>query len=222
MSAEEVRNPPGVRTPSIRQAVKRGAMAMIFTVILMIPRLRRLRRNVRAWTAIRLGLLGLGAWLTGYFILAHPDVDILLPGILLLAFAALVRARPEKPSVDAVAREFGAWVVLNGGTFMNPPEGKPLSRVSFAVSSERLVILGPGERQLLEIPISSVREITVAPASSQPAAQGNAWEFRIQWDSPESHRASFRYEGFFAEHLARIAERTLRSIWKRELPVLKA
>src|SRR5579883_2044895 len=96
------------------------------------------------------------------------------------------------------------------------------SLVSLAVSSERLVMLGPGERQLLEIPISSVREITVAPASSQPAAQGNAWEFRIQWDSPESHRASFRYEGFFAEHLARIAERTLRSIWKRELPVLKA
>jgi hypothetical protein len=222
MSAQEARNPPVARARSIRQAVKRAAIATLFTVILMIPRLRRLRRNVRAWTVIRICALGVGAWLTGCFILAEHDADILLPGILLLAFAALVRARPETRSVDAVAREFGAWVVLNGGAFMNPPEGKLLSRVSLAVSPERLVILGPGERQLLEIPISSVHQIVAAPASAQAATPADAWELQIHWVSHEAHMARFRYEGFFAEHLARIAERTLRSVWKKELPILKA
>ncbi len=221
MSAQEAPNPPKTRPRLIRQAVKRAAIAALFTVILMIPRLRRLRRNVRAWTVIRICALGLGAWLTGCFIFAQKNVDILLPGIFLLAFGALVRARPEKRSVDAVAREFGALVVLNGGAFMNPPEGKLLSHVSLAVSSERLTILGPDERRLLEIPISRVREIVAAPASAQPATPVDAWEFQIHWDSHEGHTARFRYEGFFAEHLARIAERTLRSVWKKELPIMK-
>ena len=33
--------------------------------------------------------------------------------------------------------------------------------------------------------------------------------------------ARFRYDGFFAEHLARVAETTVRNVLRRELPVLR-
>jgi hypothetical protein len=41
------------------------------------------------------------------------------------------------------------------------------------------------------------------------------------WESGEVRTSTFRYEGFFAEHLARVAETTLRGVWKKGLPVLK-
>jgi hypothetical protein len=37
----------------------------------------------------------------------------------------------------------------------------------------------------------------------------------------EEHTAEFIYEGTFAEHLARVAETTLRSRLYRELPILR-
>jgi hypothetical protein len=33
--------------------------------------------------------------------------------------------------------------------------------------------------------------------------------------------ARFRYDGVFAEHLARVAENTLRTVLRRDLPVLR-
>ena len=33
--------------------------------------------------------------------------------------------------------------------------------------------------------------------------------------------ARFRYDGVFAEHLARVAENTVRNVMRRDLPVLK-
>lgn len=206
------------------QALKRAAIALLFTVILMIPRLRRLRRKTRAWTVLRVCAAVLGAWLIERFAVSGGGAESMAGGILLVAFAALIRARPEKKSTDAAAGELRALVVLNGGAFLNSPGGEMAHNVRLAVSSERFTVLGPDEKLLAEIRFSELREIFIEPIASHASSRKKfpARHLRIRWESPQTHTARFRYEGFFAEHLAEIAERTLRSVWKKELPVLRS
>jgi hypothetical protein len=47
---------------------------------------------------------------------------------------------------------------------------------------------------------------------------GADWNFRVHCDQT---KAEFMYEGSFAEHLAGVAEATVRSRLNRELPVLR-
>lgn len=206
------------------QTIKRAAIALLFTAILLIPRIRRLRRKIRAWTVVRVCAALLGAWLIERSAVGQGGAGYLTGGILLVIFAAIFRARPERKSVDAIAREFRALVVLNGGSFLNSPnrEAVPDSRV--VVNAERLIVLDQHERSLAEIPFSEMREILIEPAASPAESRKKSPErrLRIRWESPETHLAHFCYDGFFAEHLAGIAEGTLRSVWKKELPVLRS
>lgn len=206
------------------QILKRAAIALLFTAILMIPRLRRLRRKTRAWTALRICAALLGAWLIERFTVSTGGAESLTGGILLLLFAALIRARPEKKSADAVAGELHALVVLNGGAFLNSPGGESIPNVRLAVSPDRLTVLSQDEKPLAEIRFSELREILIEPIASQAGSQKKlpARHLRIRWESPQTHTAHFCYEGFFAEHLAEIAERTLRDVWKKKLPVLRS
>ena len=49
-----------------------------------------------------------------------------------------------------------------------------------------------------------------------PAEAGGDWIVRIRW---AEHTADFHYRGIFAEHLARVAESTLRSVIHSPLPI---
>ncbi|HEX5481363.1 MAG TPA: hypothetical protein VFZ08_01900, partial [Terriglobia bacterium] len=139
------------------QAIKRAAIGLLFTAILLIPRIRRLRRNTRAWTVIRACAAVLGAWLIERFAAAHGGAGLLAIGVLLVIFAVLVRARPEKKSVDAIAGEFQALVVLNGGGFLNSPDGDSIPNVRIIVSPGRIIVLNQHETTLAEIPIRELR-----------------------------------------------------------------
>ena len=80
------------------------------------------------------------------------------------------------------------------------------------------------EHTLEEIPLVRVRELAARPVPPQGEPQGEAptWDLAITWESKDIRTARFRYDGFFAEHLARVAETTVRNVLRRGLPVLKS
>jgi hypothetical protein len=65
-------------------------------------------------------------------------------------------------------------------------------------------------QSILNIPVS---EITL----SQAEESHGGWFLRVNW---ANKTAVFAYRGVFAEHLARVAETTIRSVMRPALPVL--
>jgi len=225
--ADTAANPP--RPPGSR--AKRAAMAVLFSAILLIPRLRRLRRRPLPWTFVRLAALAAGAWLIWRFARGHaaagaahgPAVSSLLFGIVLAAFGLLMRSRRETRSIDAVARELGALVALNGGSFVSGDGAKPVPHSQVAVCPERLIVLAANHQTVEEIPIAAIRRLLASPALDLKGqkAQTPAWQLEVEWESSGPRTGRFVFSGFFAEHLARVAEQTIASQWKKALPVLK-
>jgi hypothetical protein len=165
------------------------------------------------------GLAGLGLGWRAY----HSGSGWLIGGATtLVLFALLVRAKPAERSLDETARELGALTVLNGGTFVLMT-GQPRPGVHIFAGLERLVVLDGRKRRLCEIPMAKLRRCIAQPVApfGDAIAEGKPWELVVAWESESPLEARFRFQGFFAEHLARVAERSLRNLLTRELPVLK-
>ncbi len=219
------KNSPAVVPTSVRfrLALKRAALSVLFTAILIIPKIRALRRKIWEWSAVRLLMAALGCLLGWRYKHANGGLADLLLGIALMAFGLLVRAKPQAKSVDAQAREFDALVVLNGGAFIPHGADRPSRLVSIFVNPDRLFVVDEREHTLEEIPVIRVRELEARPvtAPGEPEAQAQTWDLEITWESIEMRTARFRYDGVFAEHLARVAENTLRNLLRKELPILR-
>jgi len=212
--------PTGVR---FRLALKRAALTVLFTAILIIPKIRALRRKIWEWSAVRLLVAALGCLLGWRYRHAQGGLVDLVFGIALMAFGLLVRAKPQARSVDAQARELDALVVLNGGAFIPHGADRPARIVSIFVNPDRLFVVDEREHTLEEIPMVRVRELEARPVTSpcEPEAEAQTWDLTITWESNEMRTARFRYDGVFAEHLARVAENTLRNLLRKELPILR-
>jgi hypothetical protein len=195
-------------------SLKRAAIGILFFLILLIPRVRRLRRRVRLWTAIRIssGLAGLAlVWLFFH----GKGAGFIAGGMLLVLLGLLVRATPVRKSLDDRARELGALAILNGGVLIS--SGEPPCPVNIFSSGERLTVEND-ERTLLEIRLDKVQRCTVRALE---AGEGKPWELEIEWGSPDPKTARFRFAGFFAEHLARVAETAIENLRRKDLPILK-
>jgi len=177
----------------------------------MIPRIRRLRRRVVAWACVRLGAAVCGCWLVWRHQHAGAGIASLVAGLLLFAFSLLVHAKPEEKSMDAIARELGALIVLNGGTFLESPDSSPIPRAQIFVLPEQIMVLGPRERRLLEIPLAKVRNIAAHPLTNKAGEAADGWNVEIHWGSGAPGSTTFQYDGPFAQHLAQVTESTLRS-----------
>ena len=212
--------PTGVR---LRLALKRAALSVLFTAILIIPKIRALRRKVWEWSAVRLVAAGLGCALGWRYKHAHGGLVDLVFGILLMAFGLLVRSKPQAKSVDAQAREHDALVVLNGGAFIPHGADRPSRLASIFVNPDRLFVVDEREHTLEEIPVVRVRQLEARPVTApcEPEDESQTWDLEICWEAKTMRTARFRYDGVFAEHLARVAENTVRSVMRRDLPVLK-
>jgi len=212
-------NPPATRREPASTRMRRLALAALFTVILLIPRLRRLRRRPGGWLAFR-AVVGLaGAALIWRFARDGASSASLVAGVALIVFAALVRARPQKKSVDDVARELGALVIVNGGD-CSAAAGSAHRHVNIFVHPERLIVVTSTFEPLAEIPFARLRQISTSPAGANGDRGSEAWELKIDWESGGPQETIFYYEGTFAEHLARVAGQTITSVWKKSLPVL--
>lgn len=185
------------------------AVVALFAAVLLVPKMLHLRRDPRSWLAFRivLGLAGaalvvlpLGLWNAWLLSIA---------GLAMFMAAALLPPAKPNRSRDDKARELGALVVLNGGNYQ-PANGQPAA-VQLFVGDENLWALDRRFHQLLVIPVAEIRSLQVYSADG-------VRRLRLEW--PE-HAAEFDYRGFFAEHLANVAETTIRSVMRTPLPVLQ-
>jgi hypothetical protein len=204
-------------------AVRKAALSVLFAAILVIPKVRALRRKIWEWSAVRVLMASLGCLLGWRYKHAKGGVVDLVLGVALMAFGLLVRAKPQAKSVDAQARELDALVVLNGGAFIPAGNERPSSIVRIFVNPDRLFVVDEREHTLEEIPLIRVRELAACPVPTQgePEAEAQTWDLEITWEAKEMRTARFRYDGVFAEHLARVAETTVRNQLRRDLPVLR-
>lgn len=223
--------PDKTAKPSFKSTFMRAAVGLLFSAILMIPKLRRLRRNIRLWTLIRVIFVIAGAALLLRAIMPRFSAAWFVPGVILILLGALVRARPLKKSIDAVAAELGALVAVSGGTMIDATYLKEPPQVNIFIvpsSLARLMVLTSSHQRLEEIPFTSINHIArrqvdpAGPAQHKPKHAKSAWpawDLEITWQEGEMI-TRFRYQGAFAAHLAEIAESTLREFWKQSLPVI--
>ena len=184
------------------------AVGALFALVLLIPKILHVRRNPRSWILFRIFLGVAGAALV---VLPLGLGTSFVPAIVGLAmFISAILLPPAKPNTNAgdKAHELGALVVVNGGRFQ--PGGAPSAAVQLFVGAESIWVLDRSFQPLLEIPVS---EITAACAEQSE----ESWRLRVTW---ASHTAEFSYRGIFAEHLARVAESTIRGVMRPALPVL--
>lgn len=195
----------GFRAAAVR--LRRAVLWVIFGSILMIPKINRLRRHRRAWNLGRsfAGLAGMAMIAVGA-VGQHKFATIALGALALLLALLLAPERP-KLSVDARAKELGALIVVDGGVYNGAAQAPDRARLF--IGSDRLWVLNSALAVLSEIPLQQLRELNLEPA-------GADWKLRL--DCGHS-AAEFLYQGNFAEHLARVADETLRSRLHRELPV---
>jgi hypothetical protein len=190
------------------ERLRRAALLALFALVLLIPKTLGLRRRPRVWNALRTAVALAGAALVVVPMALASSPMAAVIGLALFLLALLATPEKQEQSVDARARELGALVVVNGGR-LHVPGGEPMAARLF-VAPEHVCVFDPELQPLLEIPFAHV-----ASVRAEEAPPG--WKLRVEWvDSV----AEFFYDGFFAEHLARVAERTLLSQIHRELPVL--
>jgi hypothetical protein len=180
----------------------------LFSTVLLIPKVLTLRRRVQVWNSIRLGAgaIGVAAMAAGVIVKNHHG--FILAGILLIVAALVIGPERHKISVDERARELGALVVLDGGQGYTP-EGKKFE-ARLGVGTDRVWVLGTDLRVVREFLLSRLQTLQAVPA-------GSDWKLCLAGDQLA---AEFLYEGVFAEHLARVAEATLRNRVHRELAVI--
>jgi len=98
--------------------------------------------------------------------------------------------------------------VVNGGRYQ--PGNAAAAATRLFVGSEHIWALDSHLQPLLVIPIAEITSAAVEQAEGE-------WHLRVRW---ADRAAEFNYSGVFAEHLARVAEATLRGVMHPVLPVL--
>ena len=188
--------------------VRRAALWLIFALVLLIPKVNRLRRQRRAWNFVRMVAGFAGAAMLVVGVTRGHAAGLLVVGALILLLAVFLGAEHSELSVDARVRELGALIAIDGGRYVDS-DGRR-HRAKLIIGVDRLWVLDAALQIVLEVPLQQIRTLSVDP-------EGKDWSFHV--DCGET-TAEFIYEGSFAEHLARVAEATLRSRLYRELPVL--
>jgi len=177
-------------------------------MVLLIPKILQTRHNPRSWMMFRIFLavggaalvvVPLGAW--------SSYAPSLIGWVMFISAILLPSAKPQSSETDK-ARELGALIIVNGGRFKRGEETS--FDAQLFVGAERIAVRDSKLHLHLEIPVS---EITCAETEEHHGR----WFLRVNWGSKT---AVLAYDGVFAEHLARVAETTVRSVMRPSLPVL--
>ena len=203
-------------------------ISVLFAVMLLVPKLLNLRRDRRSWFAFRVLLAIFGASLVILPLSLWNSWTAAIAGLaMFLAAILLPEAKPDTTVADTAVR-LGALVIVNGGIYQAeeartetepvgntrfgsvPGENRERSQVQLFVCADRIWALDAQQQPLLVIPTAEI----ISAIASESAGD---WFVRVRW---AEHAAEFRYRGIFAEHLARVAESTLRSMIQPVLPVI--
>ena len=197
------------------ERLRRAGLFVLFSAVLLIPKALGLRRRRAVWNGLRVVAAVAGASLVAHGVVNWLDSGRGSAGILLgsvvMVVALVIPPVKKAGSSDEKSRELGALVALNGGLY-RAGSGKQ-TRVRLYVAPERLHVLDERERPVLEIPISEIAAVRVAGEGI-----GSERTLVIEW---RAGKAEFRYGGFFAEHLAEVARRTVDSRLRAKLRVLR-
>src|SRR6267154_3637553 len=190
---------------SFRKRFRQLALGTLFALVLLIPKILHVRRNPRSWMLFRVFLGISGAALV---VLPLGFGTSFVPAIVGLAmFLSSTLLPPAKPDTSAADnRQLGALVVVNGGRF-ELRKGSSFPAQLF-VGEENISVRDSSLQSILEIPVG---EIT----SAQAEESHGSWSLRVNW---ANKTATFAYHGVFAEHLARVAETTIRGVMRPALP----
>jgi hypothetical protein len=202
-----------VSSPAISQSESFGkrlrhlVIGTLFALVLLVPKILHARRNPRSWMLLRVFLAVAGAALVIVPLGAWSYAPAIIGLTMFISAILLPPAKPES-NVDDKARALGALVVVNGGKFKLGEESSFPAQLF--VGADHISVRDSRLQSFLEIPVS---EITSARAEESHAR----WVLRVNW---ANKTAVFAYKGVFAEHLARVAETTIRSVLRPALPVL--
>ncbi|HUC53824.1 MAG TPA: hypothetical protein VMR90_07240 [Candidatus Cybelea sp.] len=190
------------------QRLRHIAVGALFALVLLIPKILHARRNPRSWMLFRIFLAVAGAGLVIVPLGAGSSYAPAIAGLTMFIGAILLPPAQPASNADGKARELGALVVVNGGGCKLGDA--PSFAAQLFVGAERISVRDSLLESFLEIPVS---EIT----SAQAEESHGRWFLRVNW---ANKTAAFAYSGVFAEHLARVAETTIRGVIGRALPVL--
>jgi len=196
------------QTENFGARLQKLALGALFGVVLLVHKVLNLRRDERSWTAFRI-LLGIGGAALVILPLAFWNSWLAaIAGLAMFLTAALLPSATSGTTVDDKARELGAFVVVNGGKYM--------SRSSSAVSTQLYV--GADYIWALDSRFQALQTIPVSEVLSVHAEEmDNRWIVRVRRTGQVEE---FSYRGIFAEHFARVAESTIRSVIHASLPIL--
>jgi hypothetical protein len=199
--------PAASQAGSIGTRLRNTAIGALFAIVLLVPKVLRIRRDERSWTAFRILLGVAGAALVVLPLAFWNSWLAAIAGLAMFLTAALLPpARPDS-QVDDKAKELGVLVVVNGGKYQ--PGAGPAASARLFIGADNIWALDLHLHPLLIIPAS---EISSVRAEETPSG----WVVRVRW---MDRMGEFSYTGIFAEHLARVAESTIRGVMRSALPI---
>jgi hypothetical protein len=201
-------NPVISQPESISKRLRHFAVGSLFALVLLIPKILHARRNPRSWMLFRVFLGVAGAALVVWPLSLGTSFVPAVVGLAMFIAAFLLPPAKTETNADDKARELEAFVVVNGGRFKLGEA--PSFAAQLFVGAQHISVLGPHFQPFLKIPVT---EIT----SAQAEESHGRWFLRVNWTNKT---AVFAYRGVFAEHLARVAESTIRGVLRPALPVL--
>lgn len=194
---------------SIGARLRSFLIASAFAVVLLLAKVLRLRHNAQTWLAFRILLGVAGASLVIVPLSFATSWFAAILGLALFLAAILLPPAKEDNRVAERARELGALIVVNGGHYAS--ENALPTPVQLFVSTDQIHVVGSELEMKHQIPVAEISSVIAAETRDR-------WILRVRW---LDQTADFEYQGVFAEHLARVAESTLRSVLRSPLPVLQ-
>jgi hypothetical protein len=193
---------------SVPARLRNFAIGSLFALVLLIPKLLRIRRDPRAWTTFRALLGTAGAALVILPLSLWNSWLAAIAGLALFLFASLMPSARADQDLDAKTHELGALVVVNGGSYRGPG-GAEIPVKLFA---------GPQTISLLDSQLQCRLALATPQISSvQVGEVDGTWVLRIRCGD---RAEDLSYRGIFAEHFARVAESTLLGLIPATLPML--
>lgn len=200
---------PAISQPeSFGKRLRHLLIGTLFALVLLIPKILHARCNPRSWMLFRIFLAVAGAALVIVPLGAWSSYAPAIIGLAMFISAILLPPAKPESNIDDDARALGALVVVNGGKF----------KLGEASSFAAQLFVGAGHISVCDSQLQSFLEIPVSEITSAQAEESHGrWFLRINWTNKT---VVFAYQGVFAEHLARVAESTIRSVLRPALPVL--
>jgi hypothetical protein len=193
---------------SVPVRLRNLAIGSLFALVLLVPKLLRLRSDPRAWNTFRV-LLGIaGAALVILPLSLWNSWLAAIAGLALFLFASLMPSARSELNLDAKAHELGALVIVNGGFYRGPAASE--IPVKLFAGAQTISFLDAQLQPRLVLPTQEISAVQVGEVDG-------TWILRIRC----SDRAEdLSYRGVFAEHFARVAENTLLGLIPATLPIL--